>query len=153
MRTSRAVCLLLAVATFGIAIAGCDEGANDPGGASPRNSQPLVGTTWSAFTINGVRTIGAPPPTITFTDTGVSGSAGCNHYGGTYHFDSTTDEIRFDRKLVATMVACVDERVMKQESAFVQAIAAATKASQTGDGRLILAGPDSEIVLVAEHEG
>jgi hypothetical protein len=42
---------------------------------------------------------------------------------------------------------------MTQEGAFVQGIVAATKATRTGDGRLILAGPGSEIVFVAEHEG
>ncbi len=154
MRTLARLGLFLAFLAISLVVAGCDDAGGDSGGASPAAAPSLAGTSWSAFTINGVRPIGPVAPTIRFTDSAVSGSAGCNSYGGTYGFEPGSGAIRFDEKALAmTAMACVDERIMNQEGIFVRGVSTATKATRTGDGRLILTGPAGEIVFVAEHEG
>jgi heat shock protein HslJ len=74
----------------------------------PANPQPVVGTT---------------PITLIFSDTGVGGNAGCNTFGGSFQFDRNSLTIS---QVVSTLMACTDQAVMEQETAFLNALSSAS---------------------------
>jgi heat shock protein HslJ len=53
------------------------------------------------------------------TDGQAGGSAGCNSYGGGYQVQG--DTLSFDQ-LNSTLMACVDEAMMQQETEYFQAL-------------------------------
>ncbi|MCC6803607.1 MAG: META domain-containing protein [Anaerolineae bacterium] len=63
------------------------------------------------------------PVTLMFSSTGVAGNAGCNTYGGAFQFDGTSLTVS---QLVTTLMACADQSVMTQETAFLGALGSAT---------------------------
>jgi putative lipoprotein len=67
---------------------------------------------------------------VVFADGQVSGSGGCNSYGGKYEVHGnklTTSEI------VSTMMACADQSTMDQEAAFLGALGRAETFKITND--------------------
>ena len=58
------------------------------------------------------------PVTLIFTDKGVSGSAGCNSFGGSFQYQTNT--ISFSQ-LIHTLIAC-DQPINDQENAFLDAL-------------------------------
>jgi heat shock protein HslJ len=76
--------------------------------------------------------------TAVFTTEGVSGSAGCNSYSGTFQFDNTN--ITFS-PLITTKIACTDNNVMTQETTYLTALQAATS-YQITNGQLQITYPD-----------
>ena len=133
------------------ALAACDAADPAPpgGGSGPPT---LQSTTWSVLTIAGR----APQPgvtlTISFAASTARGSGGCNQFGGSYQYESSSGRIAF-KELGMTAMACVDNRTMAFESAFAQALTQATRLDRDADGRLHLSGPGGEIVLAAMIEG
>lgn len=84
----------------------------------PNNPQPVVGST---------------PVTLTLASDGVSGNAGCNQFG-TATFQYENDTLRFGQ-IISTLMACVDEAAMAQETVYLAALQSATTFAIT-DGQL-----------------
>ncbi len=68
----------------------------------------------------------------------IGGNGGCNSFGGTYTFDGTTLTVS---NLASTEMACADNALMQQESAFTGALAQATGLTIDGD-TLTITYPD-----------
>jgi heat shock protein HslJ len=128
-----------------IALLGCAESDLN------RESHPtiLTGTAWRVVTVNGKPSVAGSEPTAIFAAGDVKGSAGCNSYGGRYLYDPSTGAIAF-RDLGMTAMACLEPARNDFEALFSRAIVNAASASMDPEGRLVLSGPGSEIVLAVD---
>lgn len=73
--------------------------------------------------------------TIIFEPGGkAGGAAGCNSYSGTYKLDGQSFSVS---EVGSTMMACADDKVMQQESAYLAALQSATALHQDGDNLTI----------------
>jgi heat shock protein HslJ len=79
--------------------------------------------------------------TLKIDGTEVGGTAACNQYGGKIHVSGTTISIT---ELIQTEMACLDDRLMASESAYLAALSGVTTAAGNGDS-LVLTGPDVEL--------
>lgn len=99
------------------------------GGCRQINQNELEGTAWLLTEMNGTQPISETELTIEFTEQEVSGSAGCNHFGGTYTIKS--EKIQFD-SVFNTEMACVErDGVMEQEQVYLEIIRSAVRFNQT----------------------
>jgi heat shock protein HslJ len=106
----------------------------------------LAGTAWKVISVGGrVPTIGAEP-TATFSADRVTGSGGCNTYGGGYQYDPSSGRIQM-HNLVMTSMACLEAPRNDFETAFFQALGTANLAAVDAQGRLTLSGPGGPIAL------
>jgi heat shock protein HslJ len=97
-------------------------------------SDALTGNVWVLTAVRGKAPLHGTEITSAFTPAGnVSGSAGCNHYGGT--FTVSGGAIRIS-SLVSTLMGC-PPKIAAQESAFLKALAAA-RAYHVAGGKLTL---------------
>ncbi|OGO31561.1 MAG: hypothetical protein A2136_10950 [Chloroflexi bacterium RBG_16_54_11] len=88
---------------------------------------------------------GAAAPVVTgstvkleFLEDGqLGGSGGCNSYGAKYEIDGTNLSIK---ELVSTLMACVDEKVMQQETLYFTALQSASSFEISGDKLTIFYG-------------
>jgi heat shock protein HslJ len=109
VRKTRYLWLIAALAAA-LLLAACGAGGG----------QNLAGTSWRLVEANGQLAPAGVEATITFEEGGqVSGSGGCNSYGGTYSVDGNS--ITFSQ-IISTMMACQDEGVMALESTFLDAL-------------------------------
>lgn len=83
--------------------------------------------------------------TLTFETSGISGNAGCNGYGGSFVFEANTLAIS---GVVSTLMACADDTVTQQESAYLAALGSVT-GFQVGDATLQLFYPEGVLVFQA----
>jgi len=81
--------------------------------------QPDFGdATWVLTSYNENRPIEDTQPTLQFKEGQISGNAGCNHYGGSYHIKG--DALSFT-DLFNTEMACIEpEGVMEQEQIYLE---------------------------------
>jgi heat shock protein HslJ len=79
--------------------------------------------------------------TLKVDGTQVGGTAACNQYGGKIHVSGTTISIT---ELIQTEMACLDDRLMASESAYLGALPRVTAAGRNGDS-LVLTGPEVEL--------
>ena len=76
----------------------------------------LAGTRWQVETMGGVAVVAGSEPHILFAEDGaISGTTGCNRFFGRYRQRGSVLEFS---GIGMTRMACMDERVMAQESAF-----------------------------------
>jgi heat shock protein HslJ len=134
--------LLLVALLVATACAGPDPSLTPPG-AHPAS---LAGQAWVVVSVTGRSPIAGSEPTIAFTPTGVSGSAGCNHYGGTYRYDPGSGALAFG-DLSMTAMACADDARNAFETAFTVALERVNAASFDEVGHLLLSGSGGVIVL------
>jgi heat shock protein HslJ len=113
----------------------------------PEADRPLAGTEWqlATFVVGGAASsvLAGTTPTLTVDDLAgrVSGSAGCNSFGGSASFGEQTVEVG---PLVSTKMAC-DKSIMDQEAQFLLVLGAAvdweiegtTLRLTTADGRAL----------------
>lgn len=113
-----------------------------------REARPttLANTSWQVVAINGVATAPDARPTAVFKIADVTGSAGCNSYGGGYRYDPATGALAFDQ-LGQTAMLCAEPAKNAVETAFTKALLQVSAASMDPAGRLVLTGPAGEIVL------
>lgn len=83
---------------------------------------PLDGTDWVLSKLDGFDAPGNPTPTLQFTGGRVSGSDGCNRFGGGY--SATATAFAITSPLVSTQMACPPE-VEAQARAFLAALTGA----------------------------
>jgi heat shock protein HslJ len=120
-------------------VAGCGGGAPTP------SEEPveLRGTNWRAVTIAGQPVIPGAEPTVSFTGDRISGTDGCNQYGGSVRAEgsgfATGD-------LGQTLMLC-DDRVMAVATPFLAILRDVDRVA-VADGRLLLSGPAGDAVFV-----
>lgn len=102
------------------------------------NADPTLGGLAGTWTLVSWGAADAPTPvlenipvTLTFSATGVSGSAGCNTFGGSFQYNANV--LTFS-EIVTTLIAC-DQPIMDQESTFLNALQTAG-AFQIADDQL-----------------
>jgi heat shock protein HslJ len=130
--------LVVALALLVLSVAACDlvPGDDTTGGS-------LVGTSWSVVSIDGEPTLQDGPPTMVFAPDGVSGTTGCNSYGGTFRTDGDAMTIAAG---AMTEMACDGPRG-DQETRFIAALPKIERWQLREDGFLELSGAAT---LVAE---
>jgi heat shock protein HslJ len=98
------------------------------GGSGPN---ALADTAWELESLTGGAVLPGTTITLEFSDDQISGSAGCNHYGGSYQ---TSGDSLSTGDLFATEMACLDPKgILEQEQAYLTALRAAARAQVTGD--------------------
>ena len=103
--------------------------------AGPSAASGLANTAWKLESLgpkgSEVPVLDGYPITLTFEDESkVGGSSGCNSYGGQY---TVKDGALSFSQIVSTMVACVDQAAMQQETDFHAALNSAGSYQLDGD--------------------
>jgi heat shock protein HslJ len=106
----------------------------------------LAGTAWRVVSVSGRAPIALAIPTATFAADRITGSGGCNSYGGTYRYDPGTGQIEM-RDLGMTAMACAEAPRNDFEGLFIQALGRVNLVAIDAQGRLGLSGPGGLIVL------
>jgi heat shock protein HslJ len=112
-----AVAILVAVAIVAVAAGGDVEGGG------------LADSSWVVSEMPGVTLVPDALPTVSFTETDVSGNGGCNSIGGTYTASGDTIDVS---ALNSTLIGC-EEAILTQEAAFTARLERATTYSIEGD--------------------
>ena len=108
MKNNHITLLLLALSFL---LAACQQ-------TIPDQVVDVTGQTWILTTYNDAQPIGGHQPTLRFDPEQISGTTGCNHYGGMYQIDG--DSIRFEG-IYSTEMACLDpEGLMDQERVYLE---------------------------------
>lgn len=115
------------------------------------DSNALAGTRWELHSLDGNDQVGAAiggqPVTLSFDSaTEVSGSGGCNGFGGSYSADANAGSISFS-ELVSTLMACQAEGVGEVEAQYFAALNAATDYSVSAD-TLTITGAGHTLIFV-----
>ena len=107
-------------------------------------SADLEGKTWVLTNLNGNDPLDGQRPTLEFEADQVSGSTGCNHYGGSYQIKGET--IQFE-DLFSTEMACLDpEGLMDQERIYLELLRVADQFKLT-DGVLTFSAESNPILV------
>jgi len=85
--------------------------------------------------------VAGSPISLKIDGTQAGGTAACNHYGGQIHVSGTS--ISFS-EMAQTEMACVDDRIMASETAYMTALQKVTTAERSGNA-LVLSGPGVEL--------
>ena len=112
-------------------------------------SDPLEGTSWELYAYSKTRPIEGSTLTISFEDGQVSGSSGCNSYGGSYKVSGkklTVDEV------FATLMACPEpEGLIEQEAMFLRYLGEAQR-FELADGQLQIFWSEHEALTFVPAE-
>lgn len=115
-------------------------------------SDELVGSRWNLLTLAGESPITGSQITLDFDNEGqLGGSSGCNSFFGHYTIEGEALTIS---EVGSTMMACMDNGVMEQESAYLGALAAAESYTlsddqltiQTAQGELVFQTPTDQLL-------
>jgi len=152
MRTRLTVSLLVLVGLAGLAGCGSTKTTTSSGGTTTPTAAPsggLAGTAWNLASYQGpdTTTVPAAPKanaTLAFdTAGGLSGSTGCNQFGGTYAVDGPKLSITLGPM---TMMACAEPLITAQEAAVVKLLPQVTGFATAAD-QLTLTGSDGAVLL------
>ncbi len=113
---------------------------------SAQAQDDLRGTAWQLVSLGGADVMEGTTITLRFDDEGqVSGSAGCNSYGGTYGVAEGELSVGM---LFSTLMACMEPGVMEQERAYLAALETAERYELTAD-QLVITYADGEQLVFA----
>lgn len=131
--------LIFAVLVLGgmFALQGCAAGSDD-----------LDGTSWQLTSLGTAPLLPKVPVTISFDGENAGGNASCNSYFASVSIKAET--ITFDG-VGMTEMYCMDEGVMEQESAYLQALPGEHE-YHLKDGSLIIALADGTALVFAPAE-
>jgi heat shock protein HslJ len=105
----------------------------------------LTGTQWQLVSMAGEPAIEGTAVTLNFGVEGsAGGAAGCNSYGATYTTDGTS--ITFS-EVFSTMMACLDEALMEQETIYLMALQTAAAYEMTEAQLIITYGEGEQLVF------
>ncbi len=127
MRFKRAI-LVGAMLVMTVLLSAC-IGADQDRPPSPGTA--LTGPRWVLVSLHGSAPIEGREITLSFEETSVEGSGGCNTYGGSY--TASEDSLSL-RGVYWTEMACLEPKgVMEQEQAYFRALNAAARYRVDGD--------------------
>lgn len=110
-------------------------------GAGPQ----LTGTQWRLVALNGQPPVPATSVTLNFNaDNQVGGNGSCNSFGGTYTTSGNSLKIA---ELASTMMACADQAINEQESAYFQALQSVAT-YEIANNQLTLKDANGTVLLV-----
>jgi heat shock protein HslJ len=92
--------------------------------AQSKTSSALLEKTWHLTSLNGKPLLPNSSITLELEGDRLAGTGGCNRFTGSYNLEER--KLSVDPDIASTMKACEPE-IMEQESAFLQALAAATE--------------------------
>ncbi len=139
---------LLGAFTLLAVLASCSiSQAQSPAGAD------LDGTAWTLVALNGNPPLAGLNVTLNFgqgqQQGQVSGSSGCNSYGGKYTTANNTLKIS---DVMSTLMACQRDDIMQQEREYVSAIQKAAT-YKIENGRLEIGDAGGQTILVFTSAG
>ena len=106
-------------------------------------SKALDGTSWTLVSFGTNTPIEGTTVTVKFADGEISGSTGCNQYGGTY--EENGDSLTLS-EMFMTEMACVEpDGVMTQESVYLQMLGGA-ESFVLSDGQLQIITIDGDVL-------
>lgn len=85
--------------------------------------------------------VAGSPINLKIDGTQAGGTAACNHYGGKIHVSGSS--VSFS-EMAQTEMACIDDRIMASEAAYMTALLKVTTAERSGNA-LVLSGPGVEL--------
>jgi heat shock protein HslJ len=131
--------LTILLTVVAILLAGCSPG--------PADGPSLEGTEWVLVSLDGEPPLAGAVPSAAFSADQIEGSAGCNHYSGTYAVDGSDITIS---DVAHTEMACSEpEGVMVYERAFLDALTSAASYREDG-ARLELLDAAGSTILTFE---
>lgn len=101
-------------------------------------------STWEVRSLRGSALIPGTRITARFDGRRVTGSAGCNHYGGSYRAEGGS--FRMTSSIFTTKMACLQPGVMRQEDSYVAALGEARSYVLRGR-RLILRNAEGKVLV------
>jgi putative lipoprotein len=110
--------------------------------------ESLNGSAWNLTSLNGTPPVGEAAPTLSFEKDTLGGSAGCNSFGGNYTVNG--DKLAVS-ELISTMMACIDSKVMHQETVYLVALGKAQTFSIDGSSLHILSSDGVELVFTRQE--
>ena len=123
---------------------------NACGGSDLNDVSQLEGHTWVLTTYNDNQPIAGHQPTLQFGDGQVSGTTGCNHYGGSFQVKGET--IRFD-DLFNTEMACMEPvGLMEQEQVYLRLLRATNRFEINGLGLTLFTETGQDLVFEIRQE-
>lgn len=103
----------------------------------------LLGS-WRLLSLNGEPLVAGSEITLEISEDQLGGSGGCNQYGGRY--SAAGERLRIE-DLAQTEMACLDQAVTEQESAYMAILSQVEKA-EVVDSQLTLSGPGGDLLYV-----
>ena len=137
MRRTASTAVVLALA---LGLAGCESAVYDDGGG---NDARLMQEDWVAQSIAGKAVVHIGRVTLSFAEGRVSGRGGCNLYSGTVEYGKGAIKIG---PLISTKMACAEDGLMQQESAYLTTLQGAERYSVGEDGKLTISTRTGAIV-------
>jgi len=109
---------------------------------NPFGNDPLDGTSWELVGISDHLPVAGSHISMMFERGQVSGSSGCNRYGGGYKVNG--DKIAFDA-MYMTEMACADTNMMDQEYEYMKRLGISER-FEIRDGQLLIYGSDQDVL-------
>ena len=114
-----------------------------------KSPHPLTGSAWILTSFNDREPVSDYQPTLQFEADQVSGTTGCNNYGGTYQINGDTIKLE---GVFSTEKACLDpEGLMDQEKLFLETLRDVVKFS-LADGELILSADGERYLRFSSYD-
>ncbi len=104
----------------------------------------LTGTRWTFVSIGGTPAAADRPADLAFDGERMSGSAGCNRFGGGY---AVEDGVLTAGQLAATLMACPGAG-MAQERAFFDLMKTPVRLSFPSDGTMVMTGENGQTAVL-----
>jgi heat shock protein HslJ len=130
--------VFIAIAFVLVACSG--SGAND-----------LRGTEWELASMSGSGLLPGTSITIEFTDEEVSGSAGCNHYGGSYQISGSS--LTFSDVFWTEMACPEPQGILEQEGEYLAALNDADSYQLASDQLVILDEAGGQLLVFVVSSG
>ena len=133
---------LLSVALAGMLLIGCGGGA--AASPSPPAEPTLAGTAWRAVSVAGRATVVGSEPKLAFAADQVTGTGGCNQFGGDYTY--VDGKLKFG-DMPMTLMGC-EEPIGSIEGDFLKILTTVTAVSIDDGGQLMIDSPSGQALLV-----
>lgn len=114
-----------------------------------QDAAALMGSKWDLISYGGKPPVAGSQPTLNFDETGLGGTTGCNSYFGSY--ETSGDKLNVG-EMGQTLMACLEEGLMEQESSFLAMLQAAESFSLTETQLIIYTSQGEMIFQPASHQ-